>query len=75
MISCAESETVVLKEPHCVRPLHEERCLEFRSLYQAHFDGVMRLVLRFGVERHDAEDLTQRVFMVAFRQCSEAQPI
>ncbi len=66
---------MVLGEPPCVRPVSEERNLEFRRLYREHFDAVMRLVLRFGVERHDAEDLTQRVFMVAFRQCSEAQAI
>lgn len=39
----------------------------FRQLYRSHFPEVMRLVLRFGIARHDAEDLTQRVFLVAHR--------
>ena len=43
----------------------------FRSLYQTHFDEVIGLILRFGIGRLEAEDLTQRVFMVALRQASE----
>lgn len=47
----------------------------FRQLYVNHFESVMRLFLRFGVTRHDAEDLTQRVFMIAHAHSTESEQI
>lgn len=44
----------------------------FRQLYETHFDEVMSFILRFGIGTQDAEDLVQRVFMVALRQRPEA---
>jgi RNA polymerase sigma factor (sigma-70 family) len=35
----------------------------------------MNMILRFGIDGHEAEDLTQRVFMVAYRQCAEPEPL
>jgi len=47
----------------------------FRRLYQTHFDEVMCFILRFGITSQDAEDLAQRVFMVALRQCAKSEPL
>ena len=48
---------------------------EFCRLYQQHFDEVMGFVLRFGISAVDAEDLVQRVFVVALRRSDVAQAI
>jgi RNA polymerase sigma-70 factor, ECF subfamily len=55
-----------------IRPTQSRR---FRQLYQANFDVVMRFILRFGIGRQDAEDLTQRVFLVAYRRCGDAEAL
>jgi len=47
----------------------------FRELYRQHFDEVMAFVLRFGIRAEDAEDLVQRVFVVALRRCESAEPL
>lgn len=47
----------------------------FQQLYSKHFYEVMTFVLRFGLNHYDAEDLTQRVFMVALRRCEEREPL
>jgi RNA polymerase sigma factor (sigma-70 family) len=43
----------------------------FRALYQRHFDRVFGLMTRFGASSSEAEDLTQRVFVVAYRHGAE----
>ena len=43
----------------------------FHSLYQHHFDRVFGLMTRFGASRSEAEDLTQRVFLVAYDHSAE----
>jgi RNA polymerase sigma factor (sigma-70 family) len=43
----------------------------FHSLYQRQFDHVFGLMTRFGASRSEAEDLTQRVFVVAYRHSAE----
>ena len=45
----------------------------FLHLYKSHFPEVIRLILRFGIPQDDAEDLTQRVFMVAHRRRLEVE--
>jgi RNA polymerase sigma-70 factor (ECF subfamily) len=42
--------------------------ISFRQLYDQHFDLVFRLITRFGVDPAEVEDLTQRVFVVAYRR-------
>lgn len=65
MASCAEPLAALSKE----RSSHDfEGTLGFHDLYDAHFDTVLRLILRFGIGRHDAEDLAQRVFLVVYRR-------
>lgn len=76
MVACAvpaSRELSTEARPACASNEHD-----FLQFYHAHFDAVMRWVLRFGIDCHDAEDLTQRVFMVAYRtetgalECPEA---
>lgn len=43
----------------------------FRQFYLAHFDEVMGLIIRFGIVQQDAEDLAQRVFLVALRHLGQ----
>jgi RNA polymerase sigma-70 factor (ECF subfamily) len=66
--SCAESLLTVPEESQAVVTPAK---LTFHALYHAEFDHVVRLVLRFGIGAHDAEDLTQRVFLVAYRKQEE----
>jgi RNA polymerase sigma factor (sigma-70 family) len=75
VLSCVEpgAETIDTSRPAERLPSNSEQ--DFRYLYRTHFDEVMRFVLRFGVRSHDAEDLVQRVFMVALRRSAEAEPI
>jgi RNA polymerase sigma-70 factor (ECF subfamily) len=47
----------------------------FRLLYQQHFDEIMGFVLRFGIRPHEAEDIVQRVFIVALRRSEQAEAI
>jgi len=72
VISCAGQEEQVLGSVAPSRPRAE---VWLRQLYRSHFDEVMRLILRFGVTHHDAEDLSQRVFMVAHRHSNQLDEI
>jgi RNA polymerase sigma-70 factor (ECF subfamily) len=38
----------------------------FRDVYLAHFDFVWGALRRLGVREHDAQDLTQKVFLVVY---------
>lgn len=68
MASCAESLLTVPEEPqNVVTPAK----FTFHDLYHAEFDAVVRLVLRFGIGSHDAEDLSQKVFLIAYRKQEE----
>jgi len=63
----------VLLEVRASRPALSAADCDFRSFYCSHFDEVTGFVLRFGIESHDAEDLVQRVFMVALRHFTSAE--
>ena len=41
---------------------------DWRDLYDRHFDAVLRLILRFGIEPAEAEDLAQVVFIRAHKK-------
>lgn len=45
--------------------------LDFDALYDAHVDGVWRLLQRFGVPEAGLEDAVQEVFIVAHRRLGE----
>lgn len=49
-----------------------ERNRAWRQLYDEQFDGVYRFVCRCGVPTSDAEDVTQRVFLVVHRRLDDA---
>jgi RNA polymerase sigma-70 factor (ECF subfamily) len=51
-----------------VRRAREGDMVAFRSLYDAHVGRVHALSLRLSTERADAEELTQDVFVAAWRQ-------
>jgi RNA polymerase sigma-70 factor (ECF subfamily) len=42
--------------------------LAWKTLHDAHFDFVYRVARRLGVPDHEAEDICQEVFLVAFRR-------
>lgn len=42
--------------------------LDFDALYEAHVDGVWRMLQRFGVPEAGLEDAAQEVFLVAYRR-------
>ena len=44
---------------------------DFDALYEAHVDGVWRLLERFGVPESGLEDAVQDVFIIAHRRLSE----
>jgi RNA polymerase sigma-70 factor (ECF subfamily) len=44
---------------------------DFEALYEAHVDGVWRLLERFGVPESGLEDAVQDVFIVAHRRLAE----
>ncbi|HMA94994.1 MAG TPA: RNA polymerase sigma factor [Polyangiaceae bacterium] len=71
MTSFAEHAAQVLQEPGCAPPARPATEVWFRHFYQSHFLETIRLILRFGISHHDAEDLAQRVFMVAHRRRDE----
>jgi RNA polymerase sigma-70 factor (ECF subfamily) len=52
-----------------------ERNGAWRTLYEAQFDRVYRLVARFGVPSAEVEDVTQQVFLVAYRRIGEVGAI
>jgi RNA polymerase sigma-70 factor (ECF subfamily) len=43
----------------------------FRDLYIAHFDYVWAALRRLGVRESDAQDIAQKVFLVAYRKLAE----
>lgn len=47
----------------------------FHALYQRYFDRIFGLITRFGASRSEAEDLTQRVFVVAYRHAADLAEI
>lgn len=47
----------------------------WRALYDEQFARVYRLVCRFGVAPADAEDLTQQVFVTAYRRIREIDEV
>lgn len=48
--------------------------LDWESIVERHSDRVFRLALRLTGNRHDAEDLTQEVFVRVFRSLHTYQP-
>ena len=75
MSSCVEPGAVVLPEAPASVAVPAANKIQFCRLYQQHFDEVMGFVLRFGIAAADAEDLVQRVFIVALRRCNVTQAI
>jgi len=73
--SCLEPGADALHDVPRIPPVRSTAERAFRSLYLTHFDDVTRFVLRFGIESQDAEDLVQRVFVVALRQLETNQPL
>jgi len=73
--SCVEPGTSALREgPRAVR----QECSgdrEFQRLYSQYFDEVMTFVLRYGVNHPDAEDLVQRIFVIALRRGDDSEPL
>lgn len=47
----------------------------WRALYDEQFARVYRLVARFGVASADVEDVTQQVFLVAYRRLREVDDV
>jgi RNA polymerase sigma-70 factor (ECF subfamily) len=43
----------------------------FRDVYLAHFDYVWATLRRLGVREQDAQDIAQKVFLVAYRKLAE----
>jgi len=51
-----------------------EQAMDWESIVEQHSDRVFRLALRLTGNRHDAEDLTQEVFVRVFRSLHTYQP-
>jgi RNA polymerase sigma-70 factor (ECF subfamily) len=45
-----------------------------RQLVDAHYDSIWRVLRRFGVPSHEADDAAQRVFVVTARRLDEIDP-
>jgi len=73
--SCVEPGAEVLPEAKASVAVRVADKTQFCRLYQRHFDEVMGFVLRFGISAVDAEDLVQRVFIVALRRGDVAHSI
>jgi RNA polymerase sigma-70 factor (ECF subfamily) len=59
------------------RPAEEpttSQAMDWESIVEQHSDRVFRLALRLTGNRHDAEDLTQEVFVRVFRSLHTYQP-
>ena len=56
-------------------PSVQERDDAWRAMYDEHFAWVYRLVFRFGVPQSDVEDVTQQIFLVAYRRMLEVERI
>jgi RNA polymerase sigma-70 factor (ECF subfamily) len=52
-----------------------ERNLAWRELYDANFSNVYRLICRSGVMPSEAEDLCQKVFLVAHRKLPDTREL
>src|SRR5262245_30943294 len=52
-----------------------ERDDAWRALYDEHFPQVFQLVARFGVVPAEVEDVTQQVFLIAYRRLSEVEDV
>jgi RNA polymerase sigma-70 factor (ECF subfamily) len=72
VVLCAEPQA---RNSDPTRELAASPTREFQRFYRQHFDAVSRFVLRFGIDRDDAEDLVQRVFLVVYRRIEQAEPI
>jgi DNA-directed RNA polymerase specialized sigma24 family protein len=74
-----DREMLVLVSPTLTEALRstsvDERDAAWRALYDEHFAPVYRLVCRFGVPFADVEDVTQRVFVVAYRRVQEIDDV
>ena len=55
-------------------PAAAEQSMDWESIVDQHSDRVFRLALRLTGNRHDAEDLTQEVFVRVFRSLHTYQP-
>ncbi|MFC5727978.1 MULTISPECIES: RNA polymerase sigma factor SigE [Nocardioides] len=53
---------------------HPEQTLDWHSIVEQHSDRVYRLAMRLTGNRHDAEDLTQEVFVRVFRSLHTYSP-
>jgi RNA polymerase sigma factor (sigma-70 family) len=51
-----------------------EQAMDWESIVEQHSDRVFRLAMRLTGNRHDAEDLTQEVFVRVFRSLHTYQP-
>lgn len=69
MSSCVEPEVEILPEATASASVPIAGRQHFHRLYRDHFDKVTSFVMRFGIRADDAEDLVQRVFVIALRQC------
>lgn len=65
-LSLAKHIGVEAEKVSCAQPLPD-----FRELYTAHFQMVWRMLLRLGIHERDVADVTQRVFLVAYRKLGE----
>ena len=66
--SCGEGQG------HERRARDGEQSMDWESIVDQHSDRVFRLALRLTGNRHDAEDLTQEVFVRVFRSLHTYQP-
>lgn len=67
-----QRKKATMKEP--VDPQVPEQDLNWESIVEQHSDRVYRLALRLTGNRHDAEDLTQEVFVRVFRSLHTYTP-
>lgn len=70
-VDLTSSEAIDAREP--VRPLAAADQKRLRSIFDAHYDFVWRLLRRLGLDGATAEDGAQQVFMVAARRLSDIE--
>lgn len=75
MSSRVEPGVEVLPEARASDALPIAGRQHFHRLYRDNYAPIMSFVLRFGIRPVDAEDLVQRIFMVALRQCEPGRVI
>jgi RNA polymerase sigma factor (sigma-70 family) len=73
--SCAEEQIAALDEPCMLVQQKVGKPVSFAGLYRGHFDEVIHLILRFGIRPADAEDLAQKVFMIAHQRTAELKEL